>query len=111
MTTNSIPAGQRKASQRHREGAREAVCHLIAHGHRRIAFLGETAEFSTVQDRLAGMAAGLSDVLQQAPDLAALRIMSGIVGRQAEVMAFNDLLLMLAGIMALAVLLLPFVRR
>ena len=64
-----------------------------------------------VQDRLAGMAAGLSDVIGHAPDLAALRIMSGVVRRQAEVMAFNDLLLMLAGIVALAVLLLPFVRR
>ena len=36
------------------EGAFEAVRHLIAHGHTRIAFLGETAEFTTVQDRLAG---------------------------------------------------------
>ena len=36
------------------EGALEAVRHLIAHGHTRIAFLGETAEFTTVQDRLAG---------------------------------------------------------
>ena len=64
-----------------------------------------------VQDRLAGMAAGLSDVIGHAPDLAALRIMSGVVRRQAEVMAFNDLLLMLAGIVGLAILLLPFVRR
>ena len=37
------------------EGAHEAVGHLVAHGHRRIAFLGETAEFSTVQDRLVGL--------------------------------------------------------
>jgi LacI family transcriptional regulator len=47
------------------EGALEAVRHLIAHGHSRIAFLGETAEFTTVQDRLAGytdalVSAGLS---------------------------------------------------
>ena len=46
------------------EGALDAVRHLIAHGHTRIAFLGETAEFTTVQDRLAGytdalVAAGL----------------------------------------------------
>ena len=64
-----------------------------------------------VQDRLAGMAADLSDLIRHDPDLAALRIMSDIVGRQAEVMAFNDLLLMLAGIMGVAVLLLPLVRR
>ncbi|MGF7206251.1 DHA2 family multidrug resistance protein [Skermanella aerolata] len=64
-----------------------------------------------VQDRLAGIAAELSDVIRQDPDLAALRVMSDIVNLQAEVMAFNDLLLMLAGIMAVAVLLLPFVRR
>ena len=43
------------------EGAREAVCHLVANGHRRIAFLGETAEFSTVQDRLAGYSDALRD--------------------------------------------------
>ena len=36
------------------EGAVEAVRHLIAHGHTHIAFLGETEEFTTVQDRLAG---------------------------------------------------------
>ena len=36
------------------EGAHQAVGHLVAHGHRRIAFFGETAEFSTVQDRLVG---------------------------------------------------------
>jgi LacI family transcriptional regulator len=35
-------------------GAHEAAAHLIAHGHRRIAFLGETTEFSTVHDRLVG---------------------------------------------------------
>jgi DHA2 family multidrug resistance protein len=64
-----------------------------------------------VRDRLAGMASALSDTIQQNPDLAALRIMSAIVDRQAEVMAFNDMLLLLAGIIALAVLLLPFVRK
>ena len=41
------------------EGAREAVAHLIGHGHTRIAFLGETEEFTTVQDRLSGYADAL----------------------------------------------------
>lgn len=37
-----------------REGTREAVEHLLDHGHRRIAFVGAIARFSTVQERLAG---------------------------------------------------------
>ena len=44
------------------EGAHEAVTHLVAHGHTRIAFLGETEEFTTVQDRLAGY----TDALEEA---------------------------------------------
>ena len=36
------------------EGARDAVRHLVRRGHRRIGFLGPTAAFSTVQERLAG---------------------------------------------------------
>ena len=43
------------------EGARDAVSHLIAHGHTHIAFLGETEEFTTVQDRLAGYTDALAD--------------------------------------------------
>jgi LacI family transcriptional regulator len=55
-----------------REGAHEATRHLVAHGHRRIAFLGKTAGFSTVQDRLSGY----TDALVEAgvgvdPDLVA----------------------------------------
>jgi LacI family transcriptional regulator len=44
------------------EGAEDAVRHLVAHGHTRIAFLGETEEFTTVQDRLSGY----SDALVEA---------------------------------------------
>lgn len=36
------------------EGARRAVTHLIAHGHRRIAFLGDLAAIPTAQDRFEG---------------------------------------------------------
>jgi LacI family transcriptional regulator len=35
-------------------GAREAVSHLIAHGHRRIAFLGDRPELHTATERLRG---------------------------------------------------------
>lgn len=40
-------------------GARGAVEHLIAHGHERIAFLGESLRFSTVHDRLVGYCTAL----------------------------------------------------
>ena len=42
-------------------GARAAVCHLIAHGHRRIAFLGDPATVSTAGRRLEGYVAALRD--------------------------------------------------
>jgi LacI family transcriptional regulator len=35
-------------------GARRAVEHLLAHGHRRIGVVGDAPSFSTVQERLAG---------------------------------------------------------
>jgi LacI family transcriptional regulator len=35
-------------------GAREAVSHLIAHGHKRIAFLGDRPELHTASERLRG---------------------------------------------------------
>ena len=37
-----------------KEGAMAAVRHLIGHGHRRIAFLGDLASIATCQDRYAG---------------------------------------------------------
>jgi LacI family transcriptional regulator len=42
-----------------RSGAREAVEHLIAAGHRRIAFLGDLADIATASDRLEGYADAL----------------------------------------------------
>jgi len=48
-----------------RTGSREAVAHLLAAGHRRIAFLGDLTDISTAQDRFKGYtdalaAAGIS---------------------------------------------------
>jgi LacI family transcriptional regulator len=42
-------------------GARMAVEHLVAHGHRRIGFLGETTETYTATQRLAGYREALAD--------------------------------------------------
>ena len=62
------------------EGAHEAVGHLIAHGHRRIAFFGETAEFSTVQDRLDGFTDAIVEAgLQVEPGLVETRCWSAEV--------------------------------
>jgi LacI family transcriptional regulator len=42
-------------------GARRGVAHLIAHGHRRIGFLGESSDRYTAAQRLAGYRAALED--------------------------------------------------
>ena len=42
-------------------GARRGVAHLIAHGHRRIGFVGESAERYTAAQRLAGYQEALTD--------------------------------------------------
>jgi LacI family transcriptional regulator len=53
-------------------GARMAVDHLIAHGHRRIAFVGDDLRLYTARERLAGYRAALSDAgLPVAPELVA----------------------------------------
>ena len=62
------------------EGAHEAVGHLIAHGHSRIAFFGETDEFTTVQDRLSGYTDALVEAgLQVEPALVETRCWSADV--------------------------------
>ncbi|WP_017569639.1 LacI family DNA-binding transcriptional regulator [Nocardiopsis halotolerans] len=43
------------------EGAREAVLHLIDHGHTEIAFLGDARTISTVGERLEGYRAALAE--------------------------------------------------
>jgi LacI family transcriptional regulator len=42
------------------EGARLATAHLIGHGHRSIAFVGDSPQMSTTTDRLAGHRAALA---------------------------------------------------
>ena len=52
LDTDSVTADNRV-------GAREAVRHLAAHGHRRIAFLGDARSIWTASERHAGYAEGL----------------------------------------------------
>lgn len=54
----------------HRQGAREGVEHLIAHGHREIAFLGDLSTLATEQDRHQGYLDAMEDAgLPLRPDL------------------------------------------
>jgi LacI family transcriptional regulator len=43
------------------EGARIATRHLLSHGHREIAFVGDSPQMSTTADRLAGYRSALAD--------------------------------------------------
>lgn len=45
----------------HRAGSAEGVRHLIEHGHRRIAYLGDLSTISTAQERFAGFQDALSE--------------------------------------------------
>jgi LacI family transcriptional regulator len=58
-----------------REGARMATAHLIAHGHREVAFVGDSPQVPTTADRLAGHRAALAE--------------AGLVARD-ELVAFRD---------------------
>jgi LacI family transcriptional regulator len=56
------PAGHLDAdtvASNNTEGAAEAVRHLVAHGHRRIAFLGDILSISTASERLDGYRSAL----------------------------------------------------
>jgi LacI family transcriptional regulator len=44
------------------DGARRAVQHLLAHGHRRIAFLGDLERIATAAERFAGYSSALSEM-------------------------------------------------
>ena len=51
-------------------GAKAAVAHLIAHGHRRIAFLGDRAELYTATERLRGYREALArHGIEEVPEL------------------------------------------
>jgi LacI family transcriptional regulator len=43
------------------EGARAGVAHLIAHGHRRIGFVGDRPQIGTARERLAGYRAAMAE--------------------------------------------------
>lgn len=64
-------------------GARAAVSHLLAHGHRRIAFLGDPPAVPTAGRRLEGYAAALREHGQPVDD-ALIRVGSDVSGDPAE---------------------------
>ena len=49
-------------------GARQAVAHLLTHGHERIAFVGDDLRLSTARERLAGYRAALTEAGVTPPD-------------------------------------------
>ena len=75
------------------------------------------AEHLTLSDdRVASTMEGLSAHLSNAvgegsADRAALKLLEGMIVREALVMSFNDLFLMIAGVFGLAIVLMPIVRR
>ncbi|WP_207485756.1 DHA2 family efflux MFS transporter permease subunit [Arenibaculum pallidiluteum] len=65
-----------------------------------------------IPDWLDGMAAQLGAAMpEEAAQRAALKILDGIVQREAFVMTFSDCLMIMAGVFAAALLLMPLVRR
>jgi LacI family transcriptional regulator, galactose operon repressor len=54
-------------------GAYDATAHLLGHGHRRIAFIGDTLSIATTAGRLAGYHAALADAgVESSPEMVAL---------------------------------------
>ncbi|MEU7016211.1 LacI family DNA-binding transcriptional regulator [Streptomyces sp. NPDC046385] len=49
-------------------GAREGVAHLIAHGHRRIGFIGDRPRIHTATERLRGYRAAMEDAGLEVPE-------------------------------------------
>jgi DHA2 family multidrug resistance protein len=66
---------------------------------------------AVAEDRLAGIAAGLRPALGGLADTAALSQVRGMVARQAMVMAFSDIFLILGVLFAAMVLLIPLVQK
>jgi DHA2 family multidrug resistance protein len=65
----------------------------------------------TVTERFAGIAQGFSATLGNEADTAALRQVSNMVKRDALVMAFSDVFLMIAVVFGVTLLLVPLARR
>ena len=65
----------------------------------------------TVQGFLDGLSDRLGDMVPVDPDLAALRKLNDLVTREATVLTFNDALLIMAGVFAFALLLMPLIRK
>jgi len=64
-----------------------------------------------VRGFLDGLSERLGDMVPADPDLAALRKLNDLVTREATVLTFNDALLLMAGVFALALLLMPLIRK
>ncbi|UEM23273.1 DHA2 family efflux MFS transporter permease subunit [Skermanella mucosa] len=64
-----------------------------------------------VQDMLDGLSSRLSGVIAGDPDQAALKIIHGLVEREAMVLTFSDCLLLMACVFAAAFLFMPLVRK
>ncbi len=60
---------------------------------------------------LEGLSERLGDMLTGDPDLAALQLLNQMVQREALVLSFSDVLLLIAGIFAAAILLVPFISK
>jgi LacI family transcriptional regulator len=72
-----------------RGGARQAVQHLLAHGHTRIAFLGDLLSISTAEERLSGYIQGLESAGIEVDDAL---IRTGLRHPDAAAEAARDLL-------------------
>jgi len=70
-----------------------------------------TAARPATQGFLDGLAGRLGDMIPADADLAALRKLSDLVAREAAVLTFNDALLIMAGVFAFALLLMPLIRK
>ncbi|HTO82969.1 MAG TPA: DHA2 family efflux MFS transporter permease subunit [Methylomirabilota bacterium] len=70
-----------------------------------------TAARPGVSGFLDGLSDRLGDMVAVDPDLAALRKLNDLVTREATVLTFNDALLLMAGVFALALLLMPLIRK
>ncbi len=70
-----------------------------------------TAARPAVTGFLDGLSSRLGDMVSVDPDLAALRKLNDLVAREATVLTFNDALLIMAGVFACALLLMPLIRK